>query len=131
MDEIVKDFLTESTENLERLDQELARLQTGSATNESLASMVRSVHTIKGGAGFLGFPHLERVTRAGESLLARLRDGQLSRTAEVSRGVVTMAGAVRKMLREIENTGHDGENDYPDLLAKLNVLSNAASAGSR
>jgi two-component system, chemotaxis family, sensor kinase CheA len=131
MDDIVKDFLTESTENLERLDQELARLETGSSTSESLASMVRSVHTIKGGAGFLGFPHIERVTRAGESLLARLRDGQLSRTAEVRSAVVTMAGAVRQMLGEIESTGHDGENDYPDLLAKLNVLSKAASAGSR
>ncbi|MBZ5678525.1 MAG: Hpt domain-containing protein [Acidobacteriia bacterium] len=131
MDEIVKDFLTESREKLEELDQELARLESDSSTNESLANMVRSVHTIKGASGFLGFPHIERVTRAGECLLTRLRDGQLSRTAEVSGRVAALAGAVRQMLGEIESTGHDGENDYPDLLAELNRLASAASAGAR
>ena len=79
----------------------------------------------------LGSLHIERVTRAGECLLTRLRDGQLSRTAEVSGRVAALAGAVRQMLGEIESTGHDGENDYPDLLAELNRLASAASAGAR
>ena len=129
MDEIVKNFLTESRENLDQLDRELVRLEWERSAGESLPAMVRSIHNIKGASGFLGFPHLERVTQAGECLLARLRDGQLSLTGEVSRRVTAMAAAVRHMLGEIESTGHDGENDYPDLLAELNRLANAASAG--
>jgi two-component system chemotaxis sensor kinase CheA len=131
MDEIVKDFLTESKENLDQLHRDLVRLDAGQSTSESLPNMVRSIHTIKGASGFLGFPHIERVTRAGEYLLTRLRDGELSRTEEISGRVIALGNAVRQMLREVESSGHDGENDYPDLLAELNRLANAASAGSR
>jgi len=99
MDEIVKDFLTESRENLDRLDQELVRLEWEHSAKESLETMVRSIHTIKGTSGFLGFPHGERVTRARECLLTRLRDGQLLRTAEISRRLAAMAAAVRQMDR--------------------------------
>jgi len=130
MDEIVKEFLTESRENLDQLDRELVRLAWEHSANESLAIMVRSIHTIKGTSGFLGFPHIERVAHAGECLRARLRDGQFSLTGDIRRRVAAMAAAVRPMLGEIESTGHDGENDYPDLLAELNRLANAASAGS-
>ncbi len=129
MDEIVKEFLTESRENLDQLDRELVRLAWEHSAGESLPTMVRSIHTIKGASGFLGFPHIERVTQAGECLLGRLRDGQLSLTADISLRVAAMAAAVRHMVGEIESTGHDGENDYPDLLAELNRLANAASAG--
>lgn len=131
MDAIVRNFLIESQKNLDKLDQELVRLEAGPSANELLTNMTRAVHTIKGACGFLGFPHLERVTRAGEGLLTRLRDGQLPRTAEISSSVLAMAGAVRRMLREIEGTGHDGESDYPELLAELNRLAAEDSLKSR
>lgn len=130
MDDIIKDFLNESRANLDQLDRDLVRLEWEHSVAEALPAMVRSMHNIKGASGFLGFPHIERVSRAGEGLLARLRDGQVSLTAEVSRRVAAMAAAVRQMLGEIESTGHDGENDYPNLLAELNRLTNTASAGS-
>ena len=123
-------LVDESRENLDQLDRELVRLAWEHSANESLAIMVRSIHTIKGTSGFLGFPHIERVAHAGECLRARLRDGQFSLTGDIRRRVAAMAAAVRPMLGEIESTGHDGENDYPDLLAELNRLANAASAGS-
>ena len=131
MDQIVEDFIAETREKLDQVDQERAGLASGSLLAESLADMVRSVHIIKGASGFLGFPHIERVTRAGERLLVRLQDGVLPQTAEIGGELAALVGAVRQMLKEIENTGHDGENDYPDLLAELNRLSSTASAGSR
>ncbi len=80
MDEIVKDFLIESNENLDRLDQELVKLESEPSSKELLASVFRTIHTIKGSCGFLGFARLEKLAHAGESLLSRLRDGKLTLT---------------------------------------------------
>ena len=122
MDEIVKDFLIESGENLDRLDQELVQLETDPHSAPLLASIFRTIHTIKGSCGFLGFTRLEKVAHAGESLLSRLRDGELALTAESTSGLLAMVDAVRRMLAEIQTTGADGEDDYPELLERLKQL---------
>src|SRR5437588_9535194 len=115
MDEIVKDFLIESNENLDRLDQELVKLESEPSSNQLLASIFRTIHTIKGSCGFLGFAHLEKVAHAGESLLSLLRDGKLGLNAEVTSGLLAMVDVVRHMLAEIQATERDGDNDYPEL----------------
>lgn len=122
MDEIVKDFLIESGENLDRLDQELVQLETDPHSKPLLASIFRTIHTIKGSCGFLGFSRLEKVAHAGENLLSRLREGELSLTAEVTSGLLAMVDAVRHMLDEIQSTEHDGDNDYLELLETLRQL---------
>ena len=66
MDEIVKDFLIESTENLDRLDQDLVKLEDDPSSSELLASVFRTIHTIKGSCGFLGFSKLEKVAHAAK-----------------------------------------------------------------
>jgi chemotaxis protein histidine kinase CheA len=76
--EIVGEFLVESHENLDRLDRELVVLEKEPGERSVLASIFRTIHTIKGTAGFLGFAKLESLTHAGENLLSRLRDGELS-----------------------------------------------------
>jgi two-component system, chemotaxis family, sensor kinase CheA len=70
MDDIVKDFLVESKDNLDRLDQELVKLETDPNSTERLGSIFRTIHTIKGTCGFLAFSHLEKVAHAGENLLS-------------------------------------------------------------
>lgn len=84
MDEIVKDFLIESSENLDRLDQDLVKLESTPSSTELLASVFRTIQTIKGSCGFLGIAKLEKLAHAGESLLSKLRDGQLSLDAEIT-----------------------------------------------
>jgi two-component system chemotaxis sensor kinase CheA len=126
MDEIVKDFLIESGGNLDRLDQELVKLESEPQSKDLLASIFRTIHTIKGSCGFLGFARLENVAQAGESLLARLRDGQLSLNADATSGLLAMVDAVRRMLSEIQATGHDGESDYGELISTLKQLQGGA-----
>lgn len=125
MDEIVKEFLIESRENLDRMDQELVRLESEPSSKELLASIFRTIHTIKGSCGFLGFGRLEKVSHAGESLLSRLRDGHLALTAAVTSGLLAMVDAVRHMLGEIEATEHDGEDEYAELQGELKRLQEA------
>jgi two-component system chemotaxis sensor kinase CheA len=119
MDEIVKDFLIESNENLDRLDQELVKLESDPSSKELLAGVFRTIHTIKGSCGFLGFGRLEKLAHAGESLLSRLRDGQLSLSAEITSGLLAMVDAVRQMLAAIQASGQDGEEDYAPLIEVL------------
>ena len=122
MDDIVKDFLMESKDNLDRLDQELVKLETNPTSTELLGSIFRTIHTIKGSCGFLGFSHLEKVAHAGENLLSKLRDKELELNAEITNGLLAMVDAVRRMLGEIEKTEHDGDNGYPELIEGLKKL---------
>jgi len=122
MDEIVKDFLIESNENLDRLDQELVKLESDPSSKELLGSVFRTIHTIKGSCGFLGFARLEKLAHAGENLLSRLRDGKLSLNAEITSGLLAMVDAVRRMLAAIQATGQDGEEDYISLIERLAFL---------
>src|ERR1700740_902653 len=122
MDDLIKEFLIESTENLDRLDSELVKLETDPRSKELLASIFRTIHTIKGSCGFLGFARLEKVAHGGESLLSLLLDCELWLTAEMPSGLLAMVDAVRRMLAEIQGTEHDGDNDYPELRAELKRL---------
>ena len=119
MDEIVKDFLIESNENLDRLDQELVKLESDPSSKELLASVFRTIHTIKGSCGFLGFARLEKLAHAGESLLSRLRDGKLTLNDEITSGLLAMVDAVRHMLAAIQASDQDGEEDYAPLIEVL------------
>ena len=124
--EIVKDFLVESYENLDRLDRDLVELEKNPQDRNALAGVFRTIHTIKGTCGFLGFGKLEKVAHVGENLLSRLRDGVLVLNPEITTGLLGMVGAVRQMLRQIELTGADGEIDYPELREELTRLQQAS-----
>lgn len=127
MDDIVKDFLIESNENLDRLDQELVKLESDPSSKELLGSIFRTIHTIKGSCGFLGFARLEKLSHAGENLLSRLRDGELQLTAEITSGLLAMVDAVRRMLTAIEASGQDGSEDQSALIQRLSDLQSGAT----
>ncbi len=120
--DIVQDFLVESYENLDRLDRDLVGLEKNPKDKDALAGVFRTIHTIKGTCGFLGFSKLEKVAHVGENLLTLLRDGQLTLNPEITTALLGMVDAVRQMLREIQSTGQDGENDYPELREILTRL---------
>jgi two-component system chemotaxis sensor kinase CheA len=128
--DIVKDFLQESYENLDRLDRELVGLEKNPRDADALASVFRTIHTIKGTCGFLGFDKLEKVAHVGENLLTRLRDGMLLLNPEITTGLLSMVDAVRQMLKEIESTGQDGDDIYPELLQTLAGLQESGANAS-
>jgi two-component system chemotaxis sensor kinase CheA len=125
MDEIVAEFLVESYEGVDRLDRDLLALERDPHSREVLASIFRTMHTIKGTCGFLGFAKLERIAHSAESLLAGLRDGSLSITPQTAGVLLATGDVLRLMLRQIEATGTDGEDDHDPLVEDLASLRGA------
>jgi two-component system, chemotaxis family, sensor kinase CheA len=128
MDDIVKEFIVESHENLDRVDRDLVALEKDPTSHELLAEVFRAIHTIKGTTGFLGFSRLESVTHAGENLLSKLRDGVLSLTPDITSGLLSTVDAVREMLANIESQGTDGNGDYASLIDTLTRLQSPGPA---
>jgi two-component system chemotaxis sensor kinase CheA len=118
-DEIVREFLLESNENLDRLDRELVSLEKDPRNRETLSSIFRTIHTIKGTCGFLAFGKLESVAHAGESLLSLLRDGAIELTPERTTALLSLVDAVRQMLESIETSGNEGERNDGELVETL------------
>jgi two-component system chemotaxis sensor kinase CheA len=119
MDEIVAEFLIESYESLDRLDRDLLALERDPDAPEVLASIFRTMHTIKGSCGFLGFGRLEGVAHAAESLLAGLRDGTRSMSPETAEVLLKTGDALRRMLDRIGASGSEGDDDHGDIVREL------------
>jgi two-component system, chemotaxis family, sensor kinase CheA len=122
MDDIVREFLVESHENLDRLDQEFIVLEESPFDADTLASIFRTIHTIKGTSGFFGFTKLEQLTHGGETLLSLLREGKLELCPDITSALLKMVDAVRQMLTVIEEEGNDGDEIYSNLRATLRFL---------
>jgi HPt (histidine-containing phosphotransfer) domain-containing protein len=121
-DSLVREFLIESHENLEQLDLDLVALEQSPGDRELLSRIFRTIHTIKGTCGFLGFGRLERVTHVGENLLSRLRDGELGLAGERTDALLALVDAVRQMLAAIEANGAEGPLEFGPLIAQLTRL---------
>jgi two-component system chemotaxis sensor kinase CheA len=119
MDGIIAEFLAESVENLDQLDQDLVTLENDPSDREVFARIFRTIHTIKGTCGFLAFGKLESVTHVGESLLSRLREGDLDVHPEITTDLLALIDAVRAILANIEATGQEGDEEYAALIARL------------
>ena len=131
LDEAVQEFLMESRENLDQLDRDFVALETRPGDREKTAGIFRTIHTIKGTAGFLGFSRLEGLTHAGESLLSQVRDGTILLDGELTSALLAMVDRIRAMLKLVEATGVDGEVAHDDLINTLNDLRAARSTPSK
>src|SRR6478735_6768291 len=115
MNEVFREFLLETHENLAQLDLDLVTLEKDPTERETLARVFRTLHTVKGTAGFLGLPKLQAVSHAAENLLSRLRAGERVFNAEIASALLAGVDAVRQMLAALEATEGEGDGDYSRL----------------
>ncbi len=120
LDDICQEFLVESYENLDELDRALVALEQDPGSRPLIASIFRTIHTIKGTSGFLAFSRLESVTHVGENVLSQLRDGHLTLTPEITTTLLRLVDTVRELLGTIEASGREGEVDIDPVVALLN-----------
>ena len=127
MDQLITDFLQESRDNLDRLDQDFVSLESDPKNAELISSIFRTIHTVKGTCGFLGFPKLESLSHAGENLLSQLRSGEMELSTAIADALLQMVDAIREYLSEIEASGTEGEREFRELVDSLKSL----QAGAR
>jgi len=119
--DVIREFLVESHENLSRLDQELVELETRPQDAALLASIFRTIHTIKGTCGFFAFSTLERITHEAETLLSQLRDGKRKLTPSLISLILETVDATRKVLAAIEASGEEGPDRFEEIAGRLRL----------
>lgn len=82
--EIFEEYVVEAKEHLENLEQKLLELEKNPKDKELINSAFRSMHTIKGGAGFLGLNVIVETAHLAEEVLGKLRSGELELTPEIN-----------------------------------------------
>jgi two-component system chemotaxis sensor kinase CheA len=130
--ELLEGFLAETTELLEKLDDDLVTLEKSSDDPELLNRIFRSIHTVKGSSSFLGFDLLVKVTHKTEDVLNRLRKGELPVTPEIMDVILEATDLVKILVNDIK-AGDIQEREVDGTIAKLlpylseNVAAQAAA----
>ncbi|WP_426611058.1 hybrid sensor histidine kinase/response regulator [Bradyrhizobium sp. McL0616] len=121
MDDLLREFLTETSESLDTVDNQLVKFEQEPNNAKILDNIFRLVHTIKGTCGFLGLPRLEALAHAGETLMSKFRDGM-----PVTAGAVTVILAsidrIKEILAGLEATEAEPEGTDRDLIDKLEAM---------
>ena len=117
MDDLLREFLTETGENLDLVDLELVRFEQDPNNVKILENVFRLVHTIKGTCGFLKLPRLEALTHAAETLMSTFRGGRPV-TAEAVSLVLATIDRIKALLDKLERDeaeppGNDEDLDRP------------------
>jgi len=116
--ELLEGFLAETTELLEKLDDDLIALEKASDDPELMNRIFRSIHTVKGASSFLGFDLLVRVTHKTEDVLNRLRKGELQLTPEIMDVVLEATDLVKTLVADIK-AGEIVDREIDETINKL------------
>src|ERR671931_2288480 len=126
MDDLLREFLTETNESLDVVDVELVRFEQDPNNAKILDNIFRLVHTIKGTCGFLGLPRLEALAHAAETLMGQFRDG-MQVTGEAVTLVLSTIDRLKLVLGELEQNEQEPEGSDGDLIKQLERMAMEAS----
>jgi two-component system chemotaxis sensor kinase CheA len=124
MDELLRDFLTETSESLDLVDAELVRFEQEPNNAKILGNIFRLVHTIKGTCGFLGLSRLAALTHAAESLMGKFRDG-MSVTAAAVTLILSTLDRIKAILGGLETLEREPDGNDADLIEQLSRMARA------
>jgi two-component system chemotaxis sensor kinase CheA len=128
MDDLLAEFLAETSEALAELDTALVALERQDGDAETLARIFRLVHSVKGAAGFLGLNRLSAVAHAAENLLGLYRDGDAQVTPAGVTAVLSAMDTIRRILAGLAETGREPDGEDGGLIAALDVAGGTTAA---
>lgn len=120
MDDLISEFITETSESLGLLDLELVKLEKNPEDAAILGTIFRVMHTIKGTCGFLGLPRLESVAHAGENVLGKIRDKELKATPEAITMILESLDNIKRLIDYLSEKGEEEAGEDSALIARLN-----------
>ncbi len=119
MDDLLEEFLTETSESLETVDAELVKFEQNPNDEETLNNIFRLVHTIKGTCGFLGLPRLEALAHAGETLLGKYRDKALVPNPDTVTLILESIDQLKVILGHLGAEQSEPDGDDGPMIAQL------------
>ncbi len=126
--EILEEFFTEADENLDALEQDLIQLEAlaldGATDRETVARLFRVLHTLKGGAGFLGLERIAKLAHAGENLLDEVRNDKVAVTKPVMDALLQTNDMLKQLLGFQKRRQDDAGVDTEPLRLVLEALAN-------
>ena len=128
MDDLLREFVTETNESLDVVDVELVRFEQDPNNAKILDNIFRLVHTIKGTCGFLGLPRLEALAHAAETLMGKFRDGAPASSEAVTLILATI-DRIKIILESLESEQREPEGADDDLIASLEGMVDRISVG--
>ncbi len=123
-EEILKDFLVEAKEAINRLEEEFVELEKEPENPEILKSLFRSMHSLKGASGFFGFKSLESIAHFSEDILAKLRDGLVKPEPEIVDILLRAVDEIKYIIAYLEENKEEPLEDR--ILSFIVDLSNFA-----
>lgn len=117
--DIIREFVIESSENLDRLVREMVDLEVRPDDAQLLASVFRTIHTVKGTCGFLGFATLEKITHHAENILSQVRNCERPLTPLLVSLILETADCIRVELSSIESSSNESGENYLSLVERL------------
>jgi len=127
MEEIIADFVAESEETLDRVDPLFVELEAKGEDQEILNKLFRSVHTVKGAAGFLGFQPIVQVAHGAETIMKKVRDGEIALSRPLIDAVLKSVDMLRLLLRHVRDKDRIEENTAPVLEQQQQALAAATA----
>ena len=121
--EILQDFLVESFELVEKLDEDLVELESNPEDLELLNGIFRVAHTVKGASSFLNFDILTHLTHHMEDVLNKARHGELIITPDVMDVVLESIDLMKALLNTIRDTSSDAGIDVAACVSRLDKIS--------
>lgn len=100
--ELIADFIAEASEGLARVDETLLAAEQNGSDSEQVNALFRVFHTIKGVAGFLALNDMIRLAHAAETLLDRVRKGQMSLEGAVLDVIFESSAAMRGLVEDVK-----------------------------
>lgn len=122
MDDLIVEFITETSESLATLDNELVKLESNPQDEGILGNIFRIMHTVKGTCGFLGLPRLEKVAHASENVLGKIRDKKLDATPAAITLVLESLDKIKDLIDYLSANGEEGAGDDSELTGRLNYF---------
>lgn len=126
MDEVLKIFIAESRELLEQMEDALLLLESAPEDADTINAIFRAAHTIKGSAGLFGLDLIVAFTHIAESVLDRIRNGELHFDETLTALFLQVGDHLGTLITLIDD-GHDLEQLDEEKLEQNRLLSERLS----
>ena len=103
-EEFINDFIEESTEHINLIEERLLGIEAGDDDTGALNEVFRAVHSIKGTAGFFGLSNISELSHSMENLLSRMREGRIKTGPEIVDILLLGNDTLRSMVENVKDS---------------------------